>query len=107
MPGARFSFSCDVQSDLDVIQFLNEYSTRERGLIIKKAIREFNKSQEGSRLEIIEDKLAQLLVAVVRLRQSGAIVEIEEQLEVTETIVADTDLESIKDNIRAMLGDVS
>ncbi len=107
MPSARFSFSCDTREDIDVIQTLNEYSPRERGLVIKKAIRMFRRSQETDRLEVIEDKLAQLLIEVCQIRKTGVTITDNGSVPIgtdnTSRLATEEEVEDIKGSLRAML----
>ncbi len=81
-PSARFSFSCDTLHDLDVIEWLNSFASRERGLAIKSAIRQLMQEGEvregASPLAVqvdlgnIEEQMAEVMRAVKDLGREFA-----------------------------------
>lgn len=91
-PSARFSFSCDTLHDLDVIEWLNSFANRERGLAIKAAIRQ--QMQEGE----VREGTSPLAVHIDLDKIEGQIADVMRAVRETQRDIAKFDL-SKKDDI--------
>lgn len=78
MPAARFTFSCDTGDDWDVIEWLESFIVKERGMAIKAAIRQFQEVTEpqlasDDRLGDIEKLVKEVLNEVAEIRRGGVV----------------------------------
>ena len=103
MPSTYYRFSCNTEQDIDLIQWLDSFPSRERTVVVKRALRLFirdTQSTTADKLERLEDTLAKVLREVVSMKQEGIVQNVEPHAtdEITET-----DLDEISQNISEML----
>lgn len=80
MTGTRTSFTCDTINDLDIIDWLDSFGSRERGFAIKAAIRSYMMGETTepvmtdanfSNLASLEEKISNLYHEVVTVRKQN------------------------------------
>jgi len=104
MPSTSYRFSCNTEQDIDLIQWLDSFPSRERTVVVKRALRLFirdTQSTTADKLERLEDTLAKVLREVVSMKREGMTVQNTEP-RTTEEITA-SDLGEITQNISSML----
>ncbi len=70
MTGTRTSFTCDTINDLDIIDWLDSFGSRERGFAIKAAIRSYMMGETNSSSTSLEERLVEILREVVATRKA-------------------------------------
>ncbi len=103
MPSVRFTFSCDIDDDWDVIDWIKSFAVRERGMAIKAAIRQFQEETEpeelsDNRLSEIEKSIKEILNEVVSIRRKGLIVQSEKKKESNNN--KEYDLTQVENNLK-------
>lgn len=103
MPSARFTFSCDTGDDWDVIEWLESFIVKERGMAIKAAIRQFQEETEpqqasDDRLGDIEKLVKEVLNEVAEIRRGGFVVK--EKMKKESNNKKEYDLSQVEDNLR-------
>ena len=104
MPSTSYRFTCNTEQDIDLIQWLDSFPSRERTVVVKRALRLFirdTQSTTADKLERLEDTLAKVLREVVSMKREGVSVQ-NNQPHVTEELT-ETDLEEITRNISSIM----
>jgi len=104
MPSTFYRFTCNTEQDIDLIQWLDSFPSRERTVVVKRALRLFirdTQSTTADKLERLEDTLAKVLREVVSMKREGVSVQNNEP-RVTEELT-ETDLEEITRNISSIM----
>ena len=72
MPSAPYRLSCNTEKDLDIIQFLDTFTSRERSVVLKKIIRDsWKKDDPNEQLEEILNSTSRIFKLLAELKKSG------------------------------------